>query len=182
MQNIFARPLRGLFFILTWLLTASLCGADGPDFLTVGVRGGPSFNAPSRRFEQAEAFTDFDLPWRWNFYPDWRLQPRIDASGGWLNGGDASAFVGSAGPSLEVRRDNFPLAVEAGFSPTFISRYQFGASDLGQRLQFTSHIGLRWYLTGHLSAGIRFQHMSNGGLGNPNPGLNLEMLELSYYF
>jgi len=54
--------------------------------------------------------------------------------------------------------------------------------DFGERFQFTSHIGLIWYLTDRVSLGYRFQHMSNAGLASPNPGLNLEMLELSYHF
>ena len=182
MKNIFARSLRGVFFILTLLLTVSFCRANGLDFLSVGLRGGPSFNAPSRRFDQVEAFADYDLPWQWKFYSDWRLQPRLDVSGGWLNGDDTTAFVSSAGPILELRHAKFPLAIEAGFSPTFISRARYGDTNLGNRLQFTSHIGLEWYLTEHISAGIRFQHMSNGGLGHPNPGLNSEMLALSYHF
>jgi len=156
--------------------------ANAQDFLTVGARGGFSINSYSHRFQQAEAFAQFDLPWQWNFYSDWVLNPRIDVSAGYLNSQDINAFVGTAGPLLELRKGKFPLALEGGSSPTILSQYHFGNSDLGEDFQFTSHIGLTWYITDHLSFGYRFQHMSNAGLAKPNPGLNVEMLELSYHF
>jgi len=135
-----------------------------------------------KQFQQEEAFADFDLPWQWNFYSDWRLQPRIDVSAGCLSGQDQSAFVGSAGPLLELRRRNFPLALEAGASPTLITRDQFEETNFGDRFEFTSHIALTWYITDHVAVGCRFQHMSNAGMATPNPGLNVGMLEFSYHF
>jgi lipid A 3-O-deacylase len=182
MQNTYARHLGHLSFLLCCLLTVGYCHADAPDFLSVGARGGFSFNAGNHRFSQSEAFADFDLPWQWNFYSDWRLQPRIDVSTGYLGNQTTSAFIGTAGPLLELRKGNFPLALEGGSSPTVISRYRFGSTDFGGGFQFTSHIGLTWYITDHLSMGCRFQHMSNAGLAKPNPGLNVGMLELSYHF
>jgi Lipid A 3-O-deacylase (PagL) len=182
MRNKYARYLGRLSFLLCCLLTVGYCHADALDFLSVGARGGFSFNAGNHRFSQSEAFADFDLPWQWNFYSDWRLQPRIDVSAGYLGDQTTSAFVGTAGPLLELRKGHIPLALEGGASPTVISRYRFGSTDFGEGFQFTSHIGLTWYLTDHLSVGCRFQHMSNAGLAKPNPGLNVGMLELSYHF
>jgi lipid A 3-O-deacylase len=164
------------------LLLAASRSAPAQDFLAVGARGGISFNVPAHRFQQAEGFADFDLPWHWDIYSNWRLQPRIDLSAGWLNNQHANAFIGTVGPLLELRPGKFPLALEGGSSPTLLSRYRFEGMDFGERFQFTSHIGLIWYLTDRVSLGYRFQHMSNAGLASPNPGLNLEMLELSYHF
>jgi lipid A 3-O-deacylase len=181
MQKSRSRTLKRILFSFLPLL---LCAgrANAQDFLTLGARGGLSFNDQSHRFQQAEAFAQFDLPWQWNFCSDWVLNPRIDVSGGYLNSQDTTAFVGTAGPLLELRKGKFPLALEVGASPTILSKYHFGNTDLGEDFQFTSHIGLTWYITDHLSCGYRFQHMSNAGLAKPNPGLNVEMLELSYHF
>jgi hypothetical protein len=79
------------FYTLILLLTLFVGRSDAQDFMSAGARGGVSFNGNKDRFRQAEAFTDFDLPWRWNFYSDWQLKPRIDISGGWLNGENKSA-------------------------------------------------------------------------------------------
>lgn len=152
------------------------------DFLSVGVRGGMSLNGNSHCFRQAETFVDFDLPWTWNIYSDWRFQPKFDVSGGWLGGEHTDGFVGALGPTFELSKGKFPLTLEGGSSPTFLSKYQFGDKSFGDNVQFTSHIGLNWYFTRHLSIGYRFQHMSNAGLGNSNPGLNLNMFLLTYHF
>jgi hypothetical protein len=182
MQKWILRHLGVVLFFSTSLFVIGEWRVNAQDFLTVGARGGFSFNAGNHRFSQSEAFADFDLPWQWNFYSDWRLQPRMDVSAGYLGNETTSAFIGTAGPLLELRKGHIPLALEGGASPTVISRYRFGSTDFGEGFQFTSHIGLTWYSTDHLSVGCRFQHMSNAGLAKPNPGLNVGMLELSYHF
>ena len=149
---------------------------------TVGTRGGVSFDHGVGQFRQVETFADMNLPWQWNFYSDWRFQPRLDASVGWLGGEHANAFIGTVGPLVELHKGDFPLVLEAGSSPTILSRDRFGSKDFGDRFQFTSHLGLIWYVTEHISVGYRFQHMSNAGISSHNPGLNLQMLEASYSF
>jgi hypothetical protein len=41
---------------------------------------------------------------------------------------------------------------------------------------------LNWDFATHWRLGYRFQHMSNAGLSQPNPGLNMHMFALSYLF
>ena len=168
-------------FCLVWLAAIAYPGA-AQDIWSVGTRGGVSFNSSVHRFSQAEAFGDMYLPWHWDFYSNWRLQPALDASAGWLNGEHANAFVGTVGPVLELHKGTFPLVLEGGSSPTLLSRNRFGSRDFGEAFQFTSHIGLAWDITDHIRVGYRFQHMSNAGISNPNPGLNVQMLTVSYRF
>jgi lipid A 3-O-deacylase len=182
MQKSFLPQLRSILIFSATVFVMGELRVSAQDFLTGGSRGGISFNEGNHRFGQAEAFADFDLPWQWNFCSDYRLQPRIDVSSGYLGDETTSAFMGTAGPLLELRKGHFPLVLEGGASPTLISRYRFGSTDFGEDFQFTSHIGLAWYITDHLSVGCRFQHMSNAGLAKPNPGLNVGMLVLSYHF
>ena len=49
-------------------------------------------------------------------------------------------------------------------------------------IQFTSHAGFGCRIYKQLSAGYRFQHMSNASISRHNPGLDLHMCELSYRF
>ena len=65
---------------------------------------------------------------------------------------------------------------------TLLSRHDFSERDVGSLVQFTSYIGLNWDLSSRFRIGYRFQHMSNAGLGSPNPGLNLQVLAASYRF
>ena len=77
---------------------------------------------------------------------------------------------------LEVARSLARLGVdviEAGFpaaSPDDLAAVQAIAAEIGQAPSFGSY-----------DLGLRFQHLSNGGLRNPNPGINLVILRLQYH-
>ena len=100
---------------------------------------------------------------------------------GWENP-RANAALATLGPLLAVGWEGFPISVEGGSGPTILSRSEFETKDFGDPVQFTSHIGLYWDITKHWRAGYRFQHMSNAGISQDNPGINLHMLALSYRF
>lgn len=57
------------------------------------------------------------------------------------------------------------------------------SSDLGfsTRFQFGDHLGIGYRL-GRYDLSARFQHLSNGGMRNPNPGINFLQLRLQYHF
>ncbi len=150
-------------------------------FQAVGARVGFPAKSTSEHFLESEAFLNYNL-WRWNLSTNWHLQSRIDLSAGWLGGRGEDAFIGSLGPSLELSRSGIPLSLEGGFSPTYISRYKFGPIDLGTEAQFTTSIGLNWDITSHLRVGYRFDHMSNAGIKEPNPGFNLHTFAIAYLF
>jgi hypothetical protein len=157
--------------------------AEGFQIESVGARFGTSpSNGASHNFHQAEAFMNWNLPWGWDLGKDWRLQSRLDASAGWLGSSFEDGFIGTLGPSLLLARASFPLSFAVGISPTLLSRDDYVEKDFGQLLQFTAYVGFNYDFGRHLRAGYRFQHMSNGGLSDPNPGLNLHMFALSYLF
>jgi Lipid A 3-O-deacylase (PagL) len=149
---------------------------------SVGVRYGISATSFNNLFGQAETFTRLDLPWRWNFAEQWRLQSRMDASAGWLGRQGDNAFLGTLGPSLGLRHKLFPIEFEGGSSPTILNRNRFGDTDFGFPLQFTSFLGVSADMGRHWAVGYRFQHMSNAGLGSDNPGLNMHMVSFRYRF
>jgi lipid A 3-O-deacylase len=146
------------------------------------VLGGSSFESDAGYFRQADIFAGRNLPWQWDSYFGLSFKPRVEISAAWLSGGSEDGFVGTLGPAIELRKGKFPVTLEGGVSPTFLSRYNFSEKDLGGRFQFTDHIGLDWHLTKFFTVGWRYQHMSNAGIYNHNPGLNLQMLSTSYNF
>ena len=87
-----------------------------------------------------------------------------------------------AGPTLTLKREKFPLSLELGVSPTVLTRTEFTSKDLGFPFQFTTQVGLNLDLSAHIRLTYRFQHMSNADIAQPNPGLNLHVLGLSYLF
>ena len=156
--------------------------ADELRWESVGVRYGISATSFNNLFGQAEAFTRLDLPWRWDFAEHWRLQPRLDASMGWLGRRGDNGVIGTMGPSVGVRHEGFPIEFEGGSSSTLLSRDHFGNTDFGIPLQFTSFLGLSADIGKRWGIGYRFQHMSNAGLGSDNPGLNMHMVSIRYRF
>lgn len=149
---------------------------------SAGARYGFDPVGSESNFHQAEAFVNFDLPWNWDLGKRWSLQSRLDASAGWLGESGADAFIGTVGPSLSLGKQNFPLSLEGGVSPTILSRKDFPSRDFGTLFQFTSHGGINLDITSHWRLSYRFQHMSNASISRHNPGLNLHMFGLSYLF
>jgi hypothetical protein len=173
--------------IVHWLVAALLAvatAAVAQDFRleSVGARGGFSFPDKRGQMVQGEAFADFNLPWSWDLGADWLLQTKLNLSIGVLSGNGEDGVVGTAGPALSLGRARLPLSLEAGVSPTLLSRHEFGAWNFGTALQFTSYVDLNFDFAKHFRLGYRFQHMSNAGLGTHNPGFNVNMVTLSYVF
>jgi len=150
-------------------------------FQSAGARVGFGAESTSNHFLQSEAFLNYNL-WHWCPSTNWHLQSRLGLSAGWLGQRGDNAFIGTLGPVLEISRTKIPFSIEGGFCPSYISRYRFSSTDLGTRAQFTSHFGLNWDVTPHWRLGYRFQHMSNAGLKEPNPGFNLHVLSVGYLF
>jgi hypothetical protein len=148
----------------------------------VGFRAGIDDGDNDEDFEQYEGFVLYDLPWSWSFVPDWTLGTYLELNAGVLDGGGDAAFIGSIGPGLILKAFDNRLAVSGGINPTYVSEDTFGDEDFGGSFQFTSHIGISFRPIRPFSIGYRFQHMSNAGIYSENPGLNLHMLELAYYF
>ena len=59
-----------------------------------------------------------------------------------------------------------------------------GNRDFDIPFAFGSHIGagVRFGNEGMYELGYRFQHLSNAGIGDENPGINFHVLQLGYHF
>jgi hypothetical protein len=169
--------------MLCCLLLCALIGrAEDFRLESVGVRTGFSTSS-GEGFNQSETFLNLNLPWEWDLGKQWHLQCQFDSSVGWLgDGGKNLALIGTVGPGGLLTREGLPLSLDAGVSPTFLSRSDFGTKDFGSVIQFTTHFGVNWDFAAHWRIGYRFQHMSNANLANNNPGLNTHLFALSYVF
>jgi hypothetical protein len=149
---------------------------------SAGVRVGGSPTSRSHNFHSVDVAVDWYLPWDWNLGKRWRLMSRLDSSAGWVGdpGGNAARlYVGAA---LLTGREGFPLSVEGGVGPTLLTEVNFDTKDFGIPFQFTSHLGVNCDVCRRVRLSYQFQHMSNAGLGSPNPGINLHLLGISYLF
>jgi hypothetical protein len=146
-----------------------------------GLRVGAS-PGNGRNFHEVDAVVNLNLPLRWDFVQEWYVQTRLDLAAGWIADPGGNGAIGQFGPTFLLGKPQFPFSLEAGISPTLLSRFDFDTKNFGMPLQFTSHGGVNFDFSGHFRIGYRFQHMSNAGLHKPNPGLNLHMLCVSYLF
>jgi hypothetical protein len=174
--------LRGLkCALVTWFLFgAASVRAEDFALATTSVRIG--LPAQKINFYETDVLVGWTLPWVWHFDTNWRLDSRLDLTAGWLSDGYVNGAIMTVGPSFGLHRTGVPLALEAGVSPTALTRHEFERKDFGSYFQFTSHVGLSWQFLAHYSVGYQFQHMSNSGISNHNPGVNLNVIEVRYIF
>ena len=112
---------------------------------------------------------------------DWRLNASVGEIG---IGAQDGGFV-SIGPELGLRPvHGWPLQVDLGIAPTWLERARYGEGTLGGHFHFSSHLAVGWVLdrAQRLSLAYRLQHISNGGIRNANPGVDLMGLELQLRF
>jgi lipid A 3-O-deacylase len=164
------------------LCLAPTCQAGDFKLGAAGFRYGIGGNSSSADFNEGELFADWNLPWRWDLGHDVWLQMRLDSSVGWLGDPAKTGAIVTAGPGIRLGCEHFPLSLEAGSNPTILGEEHFAGKDFGSAIQFTTYCGVSLDLGAHVRLGYRYQHMSNAGLGDNNPGLNLNMFSLSFVF
>lgn len=174
--------IRCLLILFTWfVLTASPGNADVGTWNTVGFRSGASDTRNDETFIQNEAYVTLSLPWKWKTSADWIVGSFVGINAGVLScKGDS--FVGSIGPGVYIQSPDESVSLSAGIYPTYIGQSSFGKEDLGGNFQFTSAAGIDFHLYRRWSVGYRFQHISNGGLYDQNPGINNHMIEVGCRF
>lgn len=171
-----------LFIWLTLTLLSEPSPASDAGWKEIGFRAGANATG-SVTIKEYELFTAYQFPWGLGSRSPWRLNTRMNGSLGFLHDGGGAGFLASLGPGISVERVGVPLELDGGISAAFLSQDTFGAMDLNGQVQFISHIGLNFRLGPHLGAGYNFQHMSNASMNGPrNPGLNMHMFSLHWYF
>jgi hypothetical protein len=171
-----------ILLLLLSIFSPQADSAEEVEWTAVGFRAGISATDGSEDFTQYEAFSTFRLPWSWKPAAGWFLSTNVHLSAGALRGGGKTGFIGSVGPGVALSMVDGLISLDGGISAAFLSRHQFGRENFGGPIQFVSHVGLNFKLGDNLGVGYRFQHMSNASIYNRNPGLDLHVLQLSYFF
>jgi hypothetical protein len=172
---------RWVILFILFVFYASIGMANDKEWNTIGLRAGGNDDRNSKYFSKYEAYATFSLPFKRRFEKGWILGTFIGINAGLVVCED-NAFIGSIGPGIYLLAPAKGVSISAGIYPTYIERSKFGTEDFGESFQFTSAFGINLIFYRHWTMGYRFQHMSNGGLANENPGLNTHMIELGYRF
>ncbi len=85
-------------------------------------------------------------------------------------------------PVFRFQKDNLrgPYA-EAGIGAHYLSGlYDNNGRRLSTRFQFGDHLGIGYVFQNGAALGLKIQHFSNGGIKQPNNGVNFAVIRLSY--
>ena len=145
-----------------------------------GFRYGLSDHRNEEYFRKYEVFFNWYLPWAWRPKSGWILASRLDFTGAALSAAGTTGFLGSVGPALAVRKTGWIVGIDLGISPAYLSEDGYGREDLSGHIQFLTHGGISLFPIRNLSIGYEFQHISNADIEQPNPGLNMHNIEISY--
>lgn len=135
-------------------------------------------------------------PWakQWNVFDSWSLGGYFETSFTYWDGErrrGGSESLGDFGlmvPVLRLQRQAPVIGmipyVEVGTGIHVLTNTRVGDKDMDIPFTFGSHLGggLRFGEQGRYEIGYRFQHLSNAGLGDPNPGINFHIARFVYHF
>jgi hypothetical protein len=167
--------------LLLILLPSLTIAAEEMTKMEIGARGGVSDNRNEENHKGAEIYFLKQLPWGSSFGENSTISTRFDMGATYLEADSDSSGMVAIGADLVLGLWDNQMEFEVGFRPTWMFDYEYGGEDFGGGMQFTSHAGLaiNWQ---PMTLSYRFQHISNAGIYNKNPGLNLHMVGLGYRF
>ncbi len=134
------------------------------------------------------------LQWKWN--KQWLKGERWHVGGYWdLSAGywKRHALVGQNGTITEAgvtptfrlqQNDGKGLYVEAAVGFHLLSDTSLGPRRFSTAFQFGEHLGIGYQFgaKGAFDLGLRYQHLSNASIKQPNNGINFTQVRVQYWF
>jgi hypothetical protein len=163
--------------------SAILCCSAGAAAAVDGVSTELGYNDEVRMWR---AGLQWNWQRRWWRGGRWELGGYWDLSaGGWRNGEDTVYDVGLTPVfRLEGTAPGSPY-LEAAIGFHLLSDLQIDrGKSFSTRFQFGDHIGAgrRFGPRERYDVSVRLQHLSNGGIRKPNPGIDFLQLRFQYHF
>jgi lipid A 3-O-deacylase len=124
--------------------------------------------------------------WRWRkerpLDERWRLHGYWEASVGAWDSEDHSSADFALTPVFRFERHGRPRVpyVEAAIGFHILSRHISRDRLFSTNFQFGDHLGAG-IRSDNYDFGVRVQHISNGGIRHPNPGINFVLLRFQYH-
>jgi len=108
---------------------------------------------------------------RWHKAGYWEL-----SAGVWDNPQESTADIGL---TPVFRFERAWVYVEAAIGAHLVQTRISAHRTFSTALQFGDHVGAGIH-SGRYDLGLRIQHLSNGGVSSPNPGINFVLVRLQY--
>lgn len=147
----------------------------------VGLRGGTD-SQEGVSVNTAELYATVTTPYQWRFGRKTELDLKLEGAVGILENSDDSGYYLRFGPQLVFNFGESPLHIVISSGVACLSDHTYSQHDLGGDFQFFTSMGFDWDLTECWTLGYRWQHISNAGIHDVNPGLNLHTLGLTLRF
>ncbi len=176
--------------LLAWLVLQQPALADDENddqerkesgWLKVGVLASVANVDKDEDFDQVEVFLTHSLPWKKDGEV-WNVRTQLDLTAGAIADKEKETHMGSIGPRVIFHDKAGPIIFDFGIRATILGDDKLGQRDVDGPFHFTSHFRIGFYLPGKLELGCRVQHMSNAGLSDRNPGLDLVAVDLARWF
>lgn len=166
---------------ICFIALSLVCDADEFEWSDMGLRVGLDVEN-SIDVQSYEWISTLDTPWSWSPGENFEIDLGLELGLGVLNGEGETGILAHVGPSLAIEMGDLPLEFVISSGPALLSEDTFDTLDLGGSFQFMSAIGFDLEVIENWNLGYRFLHISNAGLHDKNPGMNLHALTLLYKF
>lgn len=167
---------------LCMLVIPASSNAKEADWFQLGVRSGVGETGNGFEMKQYEMYGLYRLPWGHRFSSSTALATRLDGTIGGLEHQQQTGAIATLSPTIALDLAHDRISLNGGVGAALLSQRRFEKINFGGNFQFRLHAGADVNVTRRISAGYRFQHMSNANTFETNPGLNLHMAELAYRF
>ncbi len=142
--------------------------------------------------DMARAGVQWKWTSRWFSAGNWHLGGYWELSAGFWKGnssagGNTSLVDLGLTPVFRLQQTSLSTVspyVEAAIGFHYLSRKRIhSGKSFGSNLNFGDHIGagIRFGERGRYDLGVRVQHLSNGGIKDPNPGINFAQLRFQVH-
>jgi hypothetical protein len=151
------------------LWTVSSLFGDGNHVTLIGVEA----QIPSSHAGRLGEDWSWSLSWAGDV-SYWRAEGHVDSN--------RSLWEGGFTPVITLRRLNAPYYLEGGIGVHLLSHTSIDERDLSTQFQFGEMLGGGINFGGRrqYTVGVRVQHLSNGGIKEPNNGITFGEIRLSY--
>ena len=161
-----------------------MAGAGALFFLTCSAHAVEGMSAEIGYGDERTAMVRLAIEDRWrvceNVLHGWHLAGYWEFSFGiWDNADESTADV-AATPVFRFQRDSIYL--EGAIGVHLVTSHISAHRTFSSAFQFGSHVGAgyRFGPARRYDLGLRVQHISNGGLREPNPGINFVSVRFQY--
>ncbi|WP_175914965.1 MULTISPECIES: acyloxyacyl hydrolase [Burkholderia] len=172
------------------LLAASLLGGSGAAFADRwGIQAGGGFS-DRHGIDKADLGVVWDPGWNWWEIGGWHFAFVMEGHAGyWHTGGNVHGSIGEFGATPMFRfiksAGQVRPFVEAGAGIRFLTSPTISNKlSLATSFQFVDVVGVgaQFGERQQYQLGYRFQHVSNAGIKEPNPGINFHQFYVQYNF